>query len=40
MLINDKKAGLDASNDLMIEISGYSGKLPGLGSITGDGVFS
>ena len=40
LLINDKKAGLDASNDLMIEISGYSGKLPGLGSITGDGVFS
>lgn len=33
LVINNGKAGLNARNDLMVEISGFSGALPGLGRI-------
>jgi hypothetical protein len=39
LLINDKSAGLNTRNDLMINISGHAGRLPGLGSIAVDTVF-
>jgi hypothetical protein len=39
LLINDKIASLNTRNDLMINITGYAGRLPGLGSMAVDAVF-
>jgi 2',3'-cyclic-nucleotide 2'-phosphodiesterase (5'-nucleotidase family) len=39
LLINDKNAALNTRNDLMINITGYAGRLPGLGSMAVDAVF-
>ncbi len=39
LLINDSNAGLNLRNDLLINITGHSGQLPGLGSIAVDRVF-
>ena len=39
LLINDATAGLSTTNDLMINITGFSGTLPALGSITPSTVF-
>jgi hypothetical protein len=39
LLINDSNAGLNPRNDLLINITGHSGQLPGLGSIAVDAVF-
>ncbi|MEB3320202.1 MAG: ELWxxDGT repeat protein [Cyanobium sp.] len=39
LLINDGDAALSLSRDLLINISGYSGVLPGLGSIAPTSVF-
>ena len=41
LLINDSTAALNTTSDLMINITGYSGALPGLGAISPIGsVFS
>ena len=34
LIINDSTAALNTTNDLMINITGYSGALPGLGAIS------
>jgi 2',3'-cyclic-nucleotide 2'-phosphodiesterase (5'-nucleotidase family) len=39
LLINDKNPALSSRDDLMINISGYAGRLPGLGSVAVDAVF-
>ncbi len=39
LLINNGKAGLNPRNDLLIEVSGFSGDLPGLGRIDPGLVF-
>jgi hypothetical protein len=40
LLINNGKAGLNPRNDLLIDISGFSGDLPGLGRIDPAVVFA
>ena len=39
LLINDGTASLNNTNDLMINITGFSGTLPALGTITASSVF-
>jgi ELWxxDGT repeat protein len=39
LLINDNSAGLNTSNDLLVNINGFRGSLPGLGTITPSLVF-
>jgi hypothetical protein len=39
LLINDSTASLNASNDLLINLTGYSGTLPALGSSAANRVF-
>lgn len=40
LLINNGKAGRNNSADLLINISGYAGELPGLGAIAVNSVFA
>jgi Ca2+-binding RTX toxin-like protein len=40
LLINDSNPGLDLSRDLMVDISGFNGRLPRLGSLRVDSVFA
>jgi hypothetical protein len=39
LIINDGTAGLQANNDLLVNISGFTGSLPALGSITVSSFF-
>ncbi|MCZ8037649.1 MAG: hypothetical protein O9276_05795, partial [Microcystis sp. LE17-20A] len=34
LIINDSTAGFQSSNDLLINITGFTGSLPALGSLT------
>ncbi|MFN6384482.1 MAG: peroxidase family protein [Pseudanabaena sp.] len=40
LIINDGTAGFNTNNDLFINITGYQGALPGLGTITPNSVFA
>ena len=40
LVINDGTVGFQAANDLVINITGFSGTLPGLGAITPNTVFA
>ncbi|MFN9620825.1 MAG: Calx-beta domain-containing protein [Synechococcaceae cyanobacterium] len=40
LLINDSNPGLDLDRDLMVNISGFNGRLPRLGSLPVDSVFA
>jgi hypothetical protein len=39
LVINDGTAGFQSSNDLLVNITGYSGTLPALGTITANSFF-
>jgi hypothetical protein len=39
LVINDSTAGFQSSNDLFINITGFTGTLPALGSITVSSFF-
>lgn len=40
LIVNDGNAGFQSNSDLVINISGYSGSLPGLGSINPSTIFA
>jgi hypothetical protein len=40
LVINDGIAGFQSNNDLLVNITGYSGTLPALGSITVGNFFT
>lgn len=40
LLINDSNPGLDLNRDLLVDISGFDGRLPRLGSLRVDSVFA
>jgi hypothetical protein len=39
LVVNDGVAGFQAANDLLINVTGYSGVLPGVGAIAVNSFF-